>query len=85
MIVVAFENPRQAMAPTFTTIMATAFAATMSSPMCPRIAAKVELARLHTTSFITDGAAIFKKSLKRTAFLLKRYLIRNPISLLTNE
>ena len=76
-MVVALANPRQAMAPMFTTITATAFAATISLPICPRIAANAELAKLQTRSFITAGVAIFIKSWNRIPDFAKKYFIRN--------
>ena len=85
MIVVALAKPRQAIAPIFTTMIATAFAATISSPICPRIEAKTELARLQTTSFTTEGAAILIKSDIKTPVLANKYLTRNLIPLLTRE
>ena len=85
MMVVALAKPRQAMAPMFTTITATAFAATISSPMWPRIAANAELAKLQTTSFITAGEAIFIKSLNRIPDFAQKYFIRNLTSELFNE
>ena len=85
MMVVALAKPRQAIAPMFTTITATAFAATISSPICPRIAANAELAKLQTTSFITAGEAIFIKSRNRIPDFAKKYFIRNLTSELFNE
>ena len=84
-MVVALAKPRQAIAPIFTTMTATAFAATISSPIWPRIAAKAELAKLHTTSFITAGLAIFIKSLNRIPDFEKKYFILNLTSELFNE
>ena len=84
-MVVALAKPRQAIAPIFTTITATAFAATISFPIWPRIAAKAELAKLQTTSFITAGLAIFIKSLNRIPDFEKKYFILNLTSELFNE